>query len=359
MRREVKKRACVFLPIFHLMIRDAETGEVLTLTKSKWDAVEGRVNLDFRSIILMGTGAMSIKNAANGTGLSRGMLFDTTEDDEDIEGDEDLEERADDSPLFLKFMRDGPLNPMAHQRWNPKTGSADPDPRLAKEALRLEKQQRLRRRQEAAAEAIKQKLEQESAAELEEGDKQVAHSVLNLWRGGGSLCAGDPPPSVLVSGGARPQSPGQLSDSSISSHDLRRMSPSSAARSRSRSRQGRYTGRNTGSAHGRRGTSRDSDRKDSTSVFSLLSGDEGEGERDSQSWGTGGLAGSAKQQGGQSLQQGQQVFFNELFLKAAQIDRIRHPLPPLHDKSLAERDRTTAQDDERRLQLVQRCGELA
>ena len=93
---------------------DAETGEPIRLTKAKWNGREGRVNLDYQSILTTGTGALSIKEDDK-LMLSTRAKHNT---------------QCDSHPLVSKFLEDGPLTPIFHTRWNPRTGKVDPLPTL-------------------------------------------------------------------------------------------------------------------------------------------------------------------------------------------------------------------------------------
>ena len=339
------------------VIRDAETGEPIKFTKSKWDAVEGRVNLDYRSVILMGTGAMCIKSTANGTGLTKDMLFDMTEDNGDVDGDEELSFKEEDNPLFIKFMREGPQNIMSHERYNVKTGKVDPDPKILR-------QERRKRREELrlAEEANKQRLlkEQEELS-LGTTEKEIVKGVLDAWQGV-NLFSNTPPVTGISTPNRRsPKKDAtndQLSLPSIDCSVIRAQSPgvysgySSPAstpdqrqfHSRSRSKSTRLTPSRRSPKDRRKG-------KGSRSVNSMLSDDSrlNSGRSDV----------STQSKRDEEHNRLQEVLFNELFNKASEIDRIRNPLPMLHNKSQDEVDKIYAEDEKRRLILVDHCKELA
>ena len=338
-------------------------------------------------------------------GLSRGVMLDTTEgareyysDEEDYSEDysEDHSEEESDNPLFRKFLRDGPLNPMAHERWNPKTGGVDPDPLLLRDERR--RRQQVMKRQREEEELVRTRREAEARA-LQggggrgRGDKEVAESILNLWQGGASgmfsshsrsppqsaamslsLSLATPPceeqlslPS-LGSGNSSsvmrpPFSPGQQSDYSTCSSPGCSQSRGSQSRGRvgaSRTSTGRSSPTRSREQRQRRSPGRRSPQKKrgkGSSVLSLLSADD----RDGKSRGSYSDKSSFSSQsaGDAAFEASQRYFFNELFHKASQIDRIRNPLPMLHNKTQDELDRITAQDDERRLRLIEHCNELA
>lgn len=342
------------------MIRDAETGEPLTFTKSKWDAVEGRVNLDYRSIILMGTGAMSIKSTANGTGLSREMLFDTTSDESAEDENCDLDINENSNPLFVKFLRDGPLNKMSHQRYNVKTGEIDPDPRILRE-------ERLRLRDLHRAEAERKRLEEKETDELElnKSEQELANNVLNAWNCRKLFGLHTPPltgtstpvrqPSLEDADGQRSLpsldnsfihalSPGNSEYSSRTSTPTRR----SPSRSRIGSREGSFKGNK-----GYRSPHRRKKGRGGTGLTSSVLDDNRQGINSGANYASFQLNADIE------FENLQRVFFNELYNKAAEIDRIRHPIPLLYDKTQEEVDRIHIDDDKRRLELVNHCKELA
>ena len=219
----------------------------------------------------MGTGAMSIKSTANGTGLSRGMLFDTTEDD-DIESDEEgegLDSAEQQNPVFAKFLREGPLNLMAHERYNVKTGLVDPDPR------ELRKEQRRLRLTAANMEQFDHEgdVEQESLGQgqesLEHEEQGVAQSVLSAWQGSSEPANSAFPLTLLtnlppLTGKQGGYSPG--GDSEYSSYTSNRSSPdrnrNRSCDLRSRSPHSRTHTRSRGSQGGRRSGQRKRQQKD-------------------------------------------------------------------------------------------------
>jgi hypothetical protein len=94
---------------------DAETGELLQLTKAKWTSKEGRLSMTAKTILDMGTGKLDMK----------------------VTGKQETHERSASSvkssqcqstsyhPLISQFLKDGPLTPMMHRRWNPLSDSVD------------------------------------------------------------------------------------------------------------------------------------------------------------------------------------------------------------------------------------------
>lgn len=81
---------------------DAETGEELSFTKSKWTAKEGRVNLNSKCIIEMGTGRMNIFKTSSD--VNNSFISDSFPMHE----------------LVSESINNGPLRPMFHRFWNAK-----------------------------------------------------------------------------------------------------------------------------------------------------------------------------------------------------------------------------------------------
>lgn len=91
---------------------DAETGETIRITQSVWSNTEGRINIDMPSVLGMGTGSLHFKariaarhkspepNQNAKTGHSTGYFH---------------------HPLVEKSIKEGPLTPIHHVLWNPKT----------------------------------------------------------------------------------------------------------------------------------------------------------------------------------------------------------------------------------------------
>ena len=92
---------------------DEETGEPLQLTKAKWTPKEGRLSLNAKTILSMGTGLLDLKYSSHGERSStyNPNLLRTPPQNY--------------HPLVSQFMADGPLTPMMHQNWNPRTDKVD------------------------------------------------------------------------------------------------------------------------------------------------------------------------------------------------------------------------------------------
>lgn len=96
------------------IIRDSGTGEELKFTASKWSSREGRVNLDSKSIIAVGTGRLDIAH----------NLVCLNNEDLSLHSSEfDSPTRRERHSLVQQFLKRGPLIPMFHRDWDPKTDS--------------------------------------------------------------------------------------------------------------------------------------------------------------------------------------------------------------------------------------------
>lgn len=69
--------------------------------------------IDFKNIVSTGTGALSIKESDRRLLSAKPVTINRS---------------SEPHPLLSKFIDDGPLNPMFHTRWNPRTGKVDPLP---------------------------------------------------------------------------------------------------------------------------------------------------------------------------------------------------------------------------------------
>lgn len=85
-------------------LTDAETGESLSLTKSRWTPKEGRLSLTARTIIDTGTGRLDIKQKQP----SYTLTADPTPQAEPSRM----------NSLVENFLLSGPLTPMYHTNWN-------------------------------------------------------------------------------------------------------------------------------------------------------------------------------------------------------------------------------------------------
>ena len=86
------------------IVYDAETNAPISFTKSVWTSKEGRLNMDARTILGMGTGKLDISK--------------TNESVSSIEKKNDL---------VQLFHSKGPLVPIFHKKWSAKTGDVDYD----------------------------------------------------------------------------------------------------------------------------------------------------------------------------------------------------------------------------------------
>ncbi len=92
---------------------DAETGEPLQLTKAKWTAKEGRLSLNAKTILNMGTGQLdlNVRSAQKNTRPDYNTMTISTESTV--------------HPLVAKFLNEGPQTAVLHQNWNPRTNEVD------------------------------------------------------------------------------------------------------------------------------------------------------------------------------------------------------------------------------------------
>ena len=94
-------------------IFDAETGESIAITSSVWTSTEGRLNIDMPSILGIATEAFNIKAR---------LLESKINSHESVQSSPILEERNNRHPLVEKFLKEGPLTPIHHKLWTPKSG---------------------------------------------------------------------------------------------------------------------------------------------------------------------------------------------------------------------------------------------
>jgi hypothetical protein len=83
------------------MVKDAETGEEISLTESKWTKNDGRVNSDPRSIILMGTGRLLMEKSSAQPRAKSEMRSVRS------------------NPLAVAYEEQGPANPLHNLKTNP------------------------------------------------------------------------------------------------------------------------------------------------------------------------------------------------------------------------------------------------
>lgn len=87
---------------------DAETGETISFTKAKWTAKEGRLSLNAKMILDMGTGKLDIK--ARPSQLSSSSSSPSLK----------ASLRPSRHDLVTAFLNSGPLTPYMHVNWNPR-----------------------------------------------------------------------------------------------------------------------------------------------------------------------------------------------------------------------------------------------
>lgn len=92
---------------------DAETGEPLQYTKAKWTPQEGRLSMNARTIIDMGTGKLDLKNRT------------ARYQNHHVEIDANTIPNGRRHPLIDQFLAEGPLTPMYHVNWDPLTNEVD------------------------------------------------------------------------------------------------------------------------------------------------------------------------------------------------------------------------------------------
>ena len=115
--------------------RDAETGEIINLTKAKWSSVEGRLNYNRQSIIDMGTGRLNLKRSMSPTtSMTESMkefVHSVPSNEEWVPSMETMSITNDrPHPLVKKFLEQGPINLRVHKLWSPMTDALKPQPEL-------------------------------------------------------------------------------------------------------------------------------------------------------------------------------------------------------------------------------------
>ena len=120
--------------------QDAETGEVISLTKAKWSSVEGRLNYNRQSIIDMGTGRLNLKRSMSSptTSMKDIMTESMKESIHSLPSNEKWDPSMETMsitndrphPLVKKFLADGPINLRVHKLWSPKTDGLISQPEL-------------------------------------------------------------------------------------------------------------------------------------------------------------------------------------------------------------------------------------
>ena len=119
--------------------RDAETGEVINLTKAKWSSVEGRLNYNRQTIIDMGTGRLNLKRSMSPTTSMKDIMTESMKcsvhsvpsNEEWMPSMETMSITNDrPHPLVKKFLEEGPINLRVHKLWSPKTDALKPQPEL-------------------------------------------------------------------------------------------------------------------------------------------------------------------------------------------------------------------------------------
>jgi hypothetical protein len=98
---------------------DSETGEPLQLTKAKWTPTEGRLSLNAKTILNMGTGMLDLKYSSQGSRNS------TTSSQQNTLATTSTATSSTMHPIVQRFLKEGPLTPMMHENWNPLTDQVD------------------------------------------------------------------------------------------------------------------------------------------------------------------------------------------------------------------------------------------
>lgn len=105
---------------------DAETGEPIKLSNARWNAVEGRLNLDAKTILAMGTGKLNISNKDNGTKLP--PIPSSSSSPQRQQQQQYLmqsEENVRRHPLVTQYLLEGPMNARFHKYWNVREDQVD------------------------------------------------------------------------------------------------------------------------------------------------------------------------------------------------------------------------------------------
>lgn len=89
-------------------MKDAETGEIINYTRARWSSQEGRLELNAQTIVDMGTGRLDLKERNTNKNTARRY-----------------QKGHIDHPLVSQFIDQGPLTPIMHKYWNPRTNEVD------------------------------------------------------------------------------------------------------------------------------------------------------------------------------------------------------------------------------------------
>jgi hypothetical protein len=101
-------------------LQDAETGAAITYTADYWTGKEGRIDLNPKTIVSMGTGKLDIHKTKMGSS--------TDENIKDVHGETSFQRdtmSGSRHPLFQEFIKKGPLVERQHKWWSSHTDSIE------------------------------------------------------------------------------------------------------------------------------------------------------------------------------------------------------------------------------------------
>ena len=106
---------------------DAETGQPIKLYNARWNAVEGRLNLDSKTILAMGTGMLNISNKAHEDKLPPIAPSSSSPKRQQTPQlmNASPEGAARRHPLLTQYLLEGPVNPRFHRYWNVREDQVD------------------------------------------------------------------------------------------------------------------------------------------------------------------------------------------------------------------------------------------
>jgi len=113
---------------------DAETGKPIKLTKSIWTGREGRLDIDGKTVLAMGTGMLDILSKDRSPGGYKEHSNNHTNNmyNNDIPKIDSFETKKND--LVEMFHERGPLKVIFHKYWDPKTGEINDELRSVSES---------------------------------------------------------------------------------------------------------------------------------------------------------------------------------------------------------------------------------
>jgi len=104
------------------LVRESHSNKPLRLTKSIWTPVEGRLNIDTRSILRLGTGAGDIRNLGNITSDQQQRALESR-----LRVSENMKHYRKPFDGIEDVVRDGPVNSKAHRFWSARIDGVDYD----------------------------------------------------------------------------------------------------------------------------------------------------------------------------------------------------------------------------------------